>query len=174
MKSDLNLCFLFGNSARGFLFFRKSARECCFPLKVRLHMEQTKCHFWSKKWYPLQSLKYCKMMKKGRRPSKLKWEVFGYLEVKISSSEISTGCERCQKFLLLQNPGIKPIFTKNVPFLKRTLIFDVQERAGGQKIFFGKTRLEDLRKNNDGKNPKTHRLAPFRSTQHVFLAFPAF
>ena len=87
-------------------------------------------------------------MKKGRRASKLKWEVFGYLVVKINSSEISNGRGRCQKFLLLQIPEKTPNFTKNLTFLNRTLIFDVQARAGGKKMFFGKTRLEDLRKKN--------------------------
>ena len=111
-------------------------------------------------------------MKKGRRTSKLKWGVFGYLGVTISSSEISNGRGWCQKFLLLQNTEKNPIFTKKSSFLNHTLIFDVQPRAGGgQKIFFGKTRLEDLRKKYDGKNPKTHRLTPFRSTQHVFGFF---
>ena len=75
-------------------------------------------------------------MNKGRKPSKMKWEVFGYLEVKIRSSEISNGRGRCQKFLLLQNPEEKPNFTKNLTFLNHTLIFDVQARAGGKKIFF--------------------------------------
>ena len=56
------------------------------------------------------------MMKKGRRTSKLKWEVFGYLGVKIGSSEISNGRGLCQKFLLLQNREKTPNFTKNASF----------------------------------------------------------
>ena len=88
------------------------------------------------------------MMKKCRRTSKLKWGVFWDLGVKITSSEISNGRGLCQKFLSLQNPEKIQNFTKIVTFLNRTLIFDVQARAGGKKIFFGKTRLEDLRKKN--------------------------
>ena len=76
------------------------------------------------------------MMKKGRRTSKLKWEVFGYLGVKIGSSEISNGRGLCQKFLLLQNPEKTADFTKKGTFLNRTLIFDVQARAGGKKNIF--------------------------------------
>ena len=55
-------------------------------------------------------------MKKGRRALKLKWEVFGYLGVKITSSEISNGRGLCQKFLSLQNREKTPNFTKNASF----------------------------------------------------------
>ena len=75
-------------------------------------------------------------MKKGRRTSKLKWEVFVYFGVKISSSEISNGRGLCQKFLSLQNRQKTQNFTKNRTFLNRTLIFDVQARAGGNKNIF--------------------------------------
>ena len=104
------------------------------------------------------------MMKKGRRTSKLKWEVFGYLGVKINSSEISNGRGLCQKFLLLQNREKIQNFTKNATFLNRTLIFDVQARAGGSKKYFlVKLDWKTSGQKNYGKNPKTHRLTPFRS-----------
>ena len=75
-------------------------------------------------------------MKKGRRASKLKWEVFGYLGVKINSSEISNGRGRCQKFLLLQNPEKTPNFTKN-EIAETALSFLMFKRArGGQKNSF--------------------------------------
>ena len=87
-------------------------------------------------------------MKKGRRASKLKWEVFGYLGVKINSSEISNGRGLCQKFLLLQNREKTQNFTKT-PHFETALSFSMFKRARGvKKIFFGKTRLEDLRKKN--------------------------
>ena len=76
------------------------------------------------------------MMKKGRRTSKLKWEVFWDLGVKITSSEISNGRGLCQKFLSFQNPEKIQNFTKNATFLNCTLIFDVQARAGGKKNMF--------------------------------------
>ena len=75
-------------------------------------------------------------MKKGRSPSKLKWEVFGYLGVKISSSEISNGRGLCQKFLSLQNPEKTPNFTKN-EIAETALSFLMFKRArGGQKNIF--------------------------------------
>ena len=87
-------------------------------------------------------------MKKGRRTSKLKWGVFWDLGVKITSSEISNGRGLCQKFLSLQNREKTPNFTKT-PHFETALSFSMFKRARGvKKIFFGKTRLEDLRKKN--------------------------
>ena len=75
-------------------------------------------------------------MKKGRRASKLKWEVFGYLGVKIGSSEISNGRGLCQKFLSLQNPEKTSNFTKN-EIAETALSFLMFKRArGGQKNIF--------------------------------------
>ena len=86
------------------------------------------------------------MMKKGRRASKLKWEVFGYLGVKINSSEISNGRGLCQKFLSLQNREKTPNFTKN-EIAETALSFLMFKRArGGQKIFLGQTSTKALRK----------------------------
>jgi len=72
-------------------------------------------------------------MKKGRRTSKLKWEVFGYLQLEVSSSEISNGRGQCQKLLLLQNPEKTSNFTKN-EIADNALSFLMFKRArGGQK-----------------------------------------
>ena len=71
------------------------------------------------------------MMKKGRRTSKLKWEVFGYLGVKIGSSEISNGRGMCQKFLKLQNREKKQNFTKIVDGLKPHSHFRCSSARGG-------------------------------------------
>ena len=111
------------------------------------------------------------MMKKGRRASKLKWKVFGYLGVKINSSEISNGRGRCQKFLLLQNPEKTPNFTKNLTFLNCTLIFDVQARGGIKKIIFGKTRLEDLRKKNLWSKPQNSSIDALQKHTTRFFGF---
>ena len=76
------------------------------------------------------------MMKKGRRTSKLKWGVFGYLGVKINYSEISNGRGLCQKFLSLQNREKTPNFTKK-PIAETALSFSMFKRArGGQKNIF--------------------------------------
>ena len=75
-------------------------------------------------------------MKKCRMASKLKWEVFVYFGVKISSSEISNGRGLCQKFLSLQNPEKTPNFTKN-EIAETALSFLMFKRArGGQKKYF--------------------------------------
>ena len=64
---------------------------------------------------------------------------------------------------------------RKTPHFETALSFSMFKRARGvKKIFFAKTHLENLRKKMYGKNPKTHRLTPFRSTQPVFLAFLAF
>ena len=72
-------------------------------------------------------------MKKGRRALKLKWEVFGYLGVKITSSEISNGRGLCQKFLLLQNPEKTPNFTKNE--IAETALSFLMFKRGSKNIF---------------------------------------
>ena len=76
------------------------------------------------------------MMKKGRRTSKLKWEVFWDLGVKITSSEISNGHGLCQKFLSLQNREKTPNFTKNeIAETALSFLMFKCARGGGEKYF---------------------------------------
>ena len=79
----------------------------------------------------------------------MKCEVFGYLGVKINSSEISNGRGLCQKFRLLQNREKNTEFYQNRCAVETALSFSMFKRArGGKKIVFGKTQLEDFRKKN--------------------------